>query len=48
LIRDDEEFFRVKRYIEWNPVTAGLVTLPEEFPWSSATPGGSPAAGRKA
>ncbi|HEX4134714.1 MAG TPA: transposase [Bryobacteraceae bacterium] len=48
LIRNDEEFSRVKHYIEWNPVKAGLVTLPEEFPWSSATPGGSPAAGRKA
>jgi REP element-mobilizing transposase RayT len=48
LIRNDEEFFRVRRYIEWNPVKAGLVSLPEEFPWSSATPGGSPAASRKA
>jgi REP element-mobilizing transposase RayT len=48
LIRSDEECQRVKRYIEWNPVKAGLAALPEKFPFSSATPGGSPAAGRKA
>lgn len=48
LIRDDEEFARVRRYIEWNPVKAGLAALPEEFPWSSRAPGGTPAAGRKA
>ena len=48
LIRNDEEFARIRRYIEWNPVKAGLVALPEEFPWSSAAPGRSPAAGRKA
>jgi REP element-mobilizing transposase RayT len=48
LIRDDEECERAKRYIEWNPVKAGLVALPEEFPWSSATLGGSPTAGPKA
>jgi putative DNA methylase len=48
LIRNDEEWLRVKRYIEWNPVKAGLAALPEEFAFSSATPGGSPAAGRKA
>jgi putative transposase len=35
---NDQEFARVRRYIEWNPVKAGLVTLPEEFPWSSAAP----------
>jgi REP-associated tyrosine transposase len=48
LVRDDEEFARIRRYIEWNPVKAGLVALPEEFPWSSAAPGRSPAAGQKA
>jgi REP element-mobilizing transposase RayT len=48
LTRNDEECARVKRYIEWNPVKAGLAMSPEEFPFSSATPGGSPAAGRKA
>jgi putative transposase len=45
LIRDDREFQRVQRYIEQNPVRAGLVALPEEFAWSSAVPGRSPAAG---
>ncbi len=32
LVRNDTEFGRVKRYIELNPVSAGLVALPEEFP----------------
>ena len=45
VIRDDREFRRVQRYIEHNPVRAGLVALPEQFPWSSAAPGRSPAAG---
>lgn len=28
-----------RRYIEWNPVRAGLVNRPEEYPFSSAYPG---------
>jgi REP element-mobilizing transposase RayT len=53
LVRDKEEFEQIQRYIENNPVKAGLVASPERFPWSSAgdlysTPGGSPAAGWKA
>jgi putative transposase len=48
LVRDDEECARVRRYIEWKPVKAGLAASPEAFLWSSATRGGSPAAGRKA
>jgi putative transposase len=48
LIRNDEECERVKHYIEWNPVKAGIAVLPEEFPFSSATSGGSPTAGPKA
>jgi putative DNA methylase len=36
LVRNVGEFDRVQRYIEWNPVKAGLVKTPEEFPWSSA------------
>ena len=48
LVRSEQEFARIHRYIESNPVKAGLVTLPEEFPWSRAAPGGSPAAGQKA
>jgi REP element-mobilizing transposase RayT len=43
LVRNDEEFSRILRYIEWNPVKAGLVSLPEDFPWSSA---GQKACGR--
>jgi putative transposase len=36
LVRDHGEFQKVTRYIETNPVNAGLVSKPEEFPWSSA------------
>ncbi len=35
-IRDAAHFARVVRYIEHNPVKAGLVRSPEEWPWSSA------------
>jgi len=35
LVRNTEEFLRIQRYIEWNPVIAGLVDKPEQFPWSS-------------
>jgi putative transposase len=45
LIRDRDEFMRVQRYIENNPVSAGVVASAEEFPWSSAAPGRSPSAG---
>jgi putative transposase len=49
LVRNDGEFDRIRRYIENNPVSSGLLHTPEQFPWSSASaPGGSPAAGRKA
>jgi REP element-mobilizing transposase RayT len=47
LVRNDLEFNKIKRYIEWNPVKAGLADAPETFLWSSAAPGGSPAAGQK-
>jgi hypothetical protein len=30
-------FEKVKSYIEWNPVRAGLVATPEQWPYSSAT-----------
>jgi REP-associated tyrosine transposase len=36
LVRDAAEFERIRHYIEYNPVRAGLVELPEEYPWSSA------------
>ena len=35
-VRNDEEFLRIQRYIERNPVRAGLAGKPEEFRWSSA------------
>jgi REP element-mobilizing transposase RayT len=38
LVRDDEEFARIARYIEMNPVRAGLVSRPEEFRWSRKGP----------
>jgi REP element-mobilizing transposase RayT len=36
LVRTDEEFRRIQRYIENNPVMACLVAMPEEYAWSSA------------
>jgi putative transposase len=36
LVRDETEFHRIARYIEMNPVSAGMVAAPGEFPWSSA------------
>jgi hypothetical protein len=47
LIRDETGYRRVRHYIEWNPVKAGLAQSPEDFPFSSATPGISQAAGRR-
>jgi len=35
-IRNVEELERVRSYIERNPVVAGLVQRPEDWPWSSA------------
>jgi putative DNA methylase len=36
LVRHAGEFERIRRYIENNPVTAGLAKAAEEFKWSSA------------
>jgi REP element-mobilizing transposase RayT len=36
-VRDDIEFSRIVRYIENNPVKAGLAQRPENFRWSSAS-----------
>ncbi len=36
-IRNPEEWRRVRKYIERNPVAAGLVQRPEERAWSSAS-----------
>ncbi|MBC8031679.1 MAG: transposase [Pyrinomonadaceae bacterium] len=35
-VRNEDQFYRIKRYIERNPVNAGLVESPEDWPWSSA------------
>jgi len=35
-IRDQEHFRRVIRYVENNPVKAGLASEPKQWPWSSA------------
>lgn len=37
LVRNPEEFRRIERYIELNPVRAGLVSSPEDYPWGSAS-----------
>jgi putative DNA methylase len=36
IARDAAEFARIVRYIENNPVRAGLASKPEEYRWSSA------------
>ena len=47
LVRNRLESDRIRRYIEWNPVRAGLAHSPDEFPWSSATPPERAAAAQK-
>ena len=39
LVRSEREFGQIRRYIEWNPVKAGLVAHPGAFEWSSAWEG---------
>ena len=39
LVRNGQEFARIRKYIEWNPVKARLAISAEEYPWSSAAPG---------
>ena len=36
LVRNHHEFGRIQRYIENNPVAAGLAARPEDYAWSSA------------
>jgi putative transposase len=36
-VRSPKEFDRIHTYIEFNPVSAGLASSPEEWPWSSAS-----------
>ncbi len=38
-IRSEPELWRIIRYVERNPVGAGLVTRQEDWPWSSAANG---------
>jgi REP element-mobilizing transposase RayT len=35
-VRDEEELGRIIRYVEENPIRAGLVSVPEDWPFSSA------------
>ncbi len=35
---DDDHLYTAVRYVELNPVRAGIVSLPWEYPWSSARP----------
>jgi len=35
-VRNPAEFEKIRVYIENNPVKAGLVRKPQDFPWSSA------------
>jgi REP element-mobilizing transposase RayT len=36
IVRTEREAARIRGYIDWNPVKAGLVGEPSAFPWSSA------------
>ena len=36
LVRDGREFEKIRNYIEWNPVRAGLVKEASQYRWSSA------------
>ena len=36
-VRDEREFRRILAYIEENPVRAGLASVLEDYPWSSAS-----------
>jgi REP element-mobilizing transposase RayT len=40
-VRSASEFERIRSYIEHNPVSAGLVAQPRDWPWSSASLRGS-------
>ena len=35
-VRDEKEWLRIAGYIENNPVKAGMVSLAEDYRWSSA------------
>jgi len=42
-VRNEKQFAARLRYIEFNPVGAGLVANPEDWPWSSASRAGQEA-----
>ncbi len=44
-IRSREELARISAYIERNPVAAGLISTPTNWPWSSTNPTGGKTAG---
>ena len=41
-VRDEEELDRIVRYVEYNPVSAGLAENPGAWRWSSAWLAGGP------
>jgi len=36
-VRSPKEFDRIRAYVEMNPVSAGLASRPQDWPWSSAS-----------
>jgi REP element-mobilizing transposase RayT len=42
-VRNQDELEKIVRYVESNPVTAGLAGAPEHWPWSSASAAGETA-----
>ena len=47
-VRGNEELQKIIKYVERNPVKAGLAASIEEWPWSSAHPKAKPNTGRNA
>jgi putative transposase len=49
LVRQESEFDKIRRYLEENPVRAGLVTAAGQYRWSSAgwATGGRPRTGHR-
>ena len=41
-VMDEDHLLRAMRYVELNPVRAGLVSAPDRWPWSSARPPDGP------
>ena len=47
-VRDEEELERIARYVEYNPVSAGLSEKPSDWAWSRAGSAGEGLAGESA